>query len=88
MEKLIHSVLVEGLADKQYSHELCKTWTEQISESIKAKLKGESNYPHPPSSQTTTNTLLVSPHPPELNLERYKYVVQVVIGEQRGEGAK
>lgn len=24
----------------------------------------------------------------DLNLERYKYVVQVVIGEQRGEGVK
>ncbi|CAI8051161.1 Dynein light chain Tctex-type protein 2B [Geodia barretti] len=63
VEKLIHAILVEGLSDKQYSQDLCKTWTEQISDSIKTKLK-------------------------ELNLDRYKYVVQVVIGEQRGEGVK
>lgn len=45
-ERLIHSVLVEALGDKQYNQELCKTWTEQISTNIKNKLKGELNYPH------------------------------------------
>ena len=40
VEKLIHAILVEGLSDKQYSQDLCNTWTEQISDSIKTKLKG------------------------------------------------
>ena len=31
---------------------------------------------------------MVTVNSPELNLERYKYVVQVVIGEMRGEGVK
>lgn len=40
VEKLIHDVLMDSLNDKQYTHEQCKTWTEQIGDTIKTKLKG------------------------------------------------
>ena len=84
VERLIHTVLVEGLGDKQYSQELCKTWTEQIGDTIKTKLKGEISFCGPLTLTVATDVGLMA----ELNLERYKYVVQVVIGEQRGEGVK
>lgn len=41
VEKLIHDVLIDSLNDKQYTHEQCKAWTEQIGDTIKAKLKGD-----------------------------------------------
>ena len=42
-EKLIHTVLAEALSDKQYSQDLCKTWSEQIGDTIRVKLKGETH---------------------------------------------
>ena len=41
VEKLIHDVLIDSLNDKQYTHEQCKVWTEQIGDTIKTKLKGD-----------------------------------------------
>ena len=40
VERLIHGVLMESLNEKQYSQEQSKTWTEQIGDAIKTKLKG------------------------------------------------
>ena len=93
MKGLIHSVLMEALNEKQYSSEQCKAWTEQISNSIKTKLKGVYGVSHKLikyilGRQRTKYDMLLFFAYTELNLERYKFVVQVVIGEQRGEGVK
>lgn len=63
VRELIHTVLNEELADKDYSAEETTAWCKQLSNLITEKLK-------------------------QSGLERYKFVVQVVIGEQRGEGVK
>ena len=104
VEKLLHGVLMESLTDKQYSQEHCKAWTEKIGDTIKTKLKGDHvvfaattyhwshelrvwlSRHHNYVSQSYARTCIYSLS--ELNLERYKYVVQVVVGEQRGEGVK
>lgn len=89
---------MEALNEKQYSSDQCKAWTEQIGSSIKTKLKGMYEISHKllykhvglhlegnlKSMVCYFFSLLLA----ELNLERYKFVVQVVIGEQRGEGVK
>lgn len=46
VEKLIHDVLIDSLNDKQYTHEQCKVWTEQIGDTITAKLKGDELAPY------------------------------------------
>ncbi|KAG4090762.1 Tctex1 domain-containing protein 2 [Neocallimastix lanati (nom. inval.)] len=63
VQKIIHEVLVEKLKGQSYSPETCSTFTKEIADQIKNKLK-------------------------ELELPRYKYVVNVVLGEMKGEGAR
>mmetsp|Transcript_8651 Transcript_8651/g.20391 ORF Transcript_8651/g.20391 Transcript_8651/m.20391 type:complete len:123 (-) Transcript_8651:152-520(-) len=64
VKSLISAVLSERLQDKTYNPESTATWTKEIADEIKSRLKSE------------------------LELPRYKFVVQVVIGEQRGEGVR
>lgn len=40
VKELIHKVLMDTLNEKQYSSEEAKTWSREISENIKTKLKG------------------------------------------------
>ncbi|TPX65346.1 hypothetical protein CcCBS67573_g08157 [Chytriomyces confervae] len=61
--RLIHQVLAEKLTGVAYNPESCSQWTREISDEVKARLKG-------------------------LELSRYKFVVNVVIGEMRGEGVR
>ena len=49
--------------DKQYQADHSSTWTKEIADEVKNKLK-------------------------ELGLPRYKFMVQVVLGEQRGQGVR
>jgi len=63
VQKIIHEILVEKLNGQVYSPETCSSFTKEIADEIKNKLK-------------------------ELDLPRYKYVVNVVLGEMRGEGAR
>ncbi|RUS91112.1 hypothetical protein EGW08_001137 [Elysia chlorotica] len=63
VKEMIHVVLGEMLTGKSYNAEETTSWTKDISETIKKRLK-------------------------DMGHERYKFVVQVVIGEQRGEGVK
>ncbi|XP_046853703.1 dynein light chain Tctex-type protein 2B-like [Xenia sp. Carnegie-2017] len=63
VKSLIHNVLHEELAGKQYNSDECTLWSKKLSEMIKGKIK-------------------------DLKLDRYKILVQVVIGEQKGEGVK
>lgn len=83
VKEIIHVVLRESLGEKHYNSEEAKIWTREISDVIQTKLKGK-----------YSTSLGASPGPfnqcsyAELQLERYKYVIQVVIGEQRGEGVR
>jgi len=63
VKEMIHTVLGEMLTGKTYSSEDTNTWTKEISETIRDRLK-------------------------DMGHDRYKFIVQVVIGEQRGEGVK
>ncbi|GFN94408.1 TCTEX1 domain-containing protein 2 [Plakobranchus ocellatus] len=63
VKEMIHVVLGEMLAGKTYNAEETTSWTKDIADTIKKRLK-------------------------DMGHERYKFVVQVVIGEQRGEGVK
>lgn len=81
---MVGKVLKETLADKQYSGEDAKQWSKEISDTLLANLKG-----------MTTCTVFIKTSCyvymwlyTELELDRYKFVVQVVIGELRGEGVK
>lgn len=40
-KEIIHGVVMETLRDKQYSPEHVSDWTREISDSIKAQLKGK-----------------------------------------------
>jgi tctex1 domain-containing protein 2 len=61
VKELLHSVLLNHLADKDYNVDTCTELSRAISTEIKEKLK-------------------------TLNYDRYKFVVQCVIGEQKGAG--
>ncbi len=102
-KEIIKSVLTERLAGKQYSTDDTAKWTKDIATAIKQKLKGSylslsatsctctrfstthdnsfslENFIH------STSLLFFSP---ALNLPRYKFLVQVVIGEQKGAGVR
>ena len=75
---------METLSDKQYTSAQAQGWTKQISDTIKDKLKGRINVVWIYTQKRIDVALPSS----DLNLDRYKYAVQVVIGEQRGEGVK
>jgi hypothetical protein len=62
-KEVIRGTLHEHLNGKEYNSDEANTWTKQIVDEIKDKLK-------------------------EKGFERYKFIVQVVMGEQRGEGVK
>mmetsp|Transcript_31970 Transcript_31970/g.38657 ORF Transcript_31970/g.38657 Transcript_31970/m.38657 type:complete len:126 (+) Transcript_31970:102-479(+) len=62
-QEIITEVLKTKLTGVTYHADNTSTWTREIADDIKLKLK-------------------------ELDVERYKFVVQVVIGEQRGEGVR
>ncbi|TPX36570.1 hypothetical protein SmJEL517_g01271 [Synchytrium microbalum] len=63
VQKIIHDVLQSRLAGATYDQTQCSTWTREISDEIKNRLK-------------------------ELDLQRYKFAVNVILGEQRGEGVR
>lgn len=77
---MIYKVLCDTLHDKRYDSTQVESWTKDITDIIKKNLKGN-------HTQTMCSSLLISLQL-DLELKRYKYVVQVVIGEQRGEGVK
>lgn len=80
---MVGKVLKETLADKQYSAEEAKQWSKDISQTLQANLKGTIYIMQSCVKKRKNCAYLL-----ELELERYKFVVQVVIGELRGEGVK
>ena len=82
VNQMIVKVLKEALADKQYSGEEAKQWSKEICDTLQANLKGLMFY------HFYACALKFFSSRSELELNRYKFVVQVVIGELRGEGVK
>ena len=96
---LITQVLTERLADKTYNPESTAQLTREIADEIKRcrPLAGGHRVPtatphRTPAADARSRRLPPTRHPPpprsklksELELPRYKFVVQVVIGEDRG----
>ncbi len=79
VNQMVGKVLKEALADKQYNAEEAKQWSKDISQTLQENLKGTHMQSH-----VSSKVILFL----ELELERYKFMVQVVIGELRGEGVK
>ncbi len=103
-KEIIKSVLTERLAGKQYSTDDTAKWTKDIATAIKQKLKGSYLISLSAASCTCTRFSTTHDHSflldnfvrstsllfvsPALNLPRYKFLVQVVIGEQKGAGVR
>lgn len=80
VKKCIHDVMSEFFLDKQYDANEAPKWAKELGDAVKIKLKGEFRL-------KIANSFIYF-FASELELERYKFIVQVVIGEQRGEGVK
>ena len=94
---IIQDELKEKLENQEYNVDKAPKLAKEITDSIKKKLKGCA-----PARCTlrAARPLLQSPHATsamcthaavaeaDLGWERYKFVVQTVVGEQRGEGIK
>ena len=89
---MLRKVLRESLHEQQYSSESARQLSKEIGETVKARLKGTPlpSIMHMQSCCYGRDIYNVGCmcFAAELELDRYKYVVQVVIGEQRGEGVK
>ena len=81
VKDMIKEILKEQLHDKEYSSEEANVWTKTISDGIKERLKGR-------KKRRAFIHLLARLPLPDFGYDRYKFVVQVVIGEQRGAGVQ
>ena len=85
IKEMMHGVLHDKLQGVTYSSENVSQLTKEISEDIKNGLKGAfGGCPRCISSTRRVARALRAAQ----DLDRYKFVVQVVIGEQRGEGVR
>lgn len=92
VKEVLSAALRNKLEGNQYNAEFTSQWAREIADDAKHRLKG------PPIGcikfQTLVSHILPSSmgncSPPltvaEMELDRYKFVVQCVIGEQKGEG--
>lgn len=103
VKEAIHFILVESLQGKAYDAEHIQEWNQSIADAIKNKLKGTITenkvmfmqchllfisslwYSRCIHNSMPNVTICCAT---EMNYDRYKFVVQVVIGEQKGEGVK
>jgi hypothetical protein len=100
---LIGAVMSERLADKTYASEAAAQWSREISDEIKSRCadphrRGPRAAAAGPRPARAKNTILPCKSrihaiarrriKSEFDLPRYKLVVQVLIGEQRGEGIR
>ena len=81
VKSIIETILNEELSGKQYDSSQTGQLTRTITDKIKHKIQGKKISPY-----FTIFTLLFILT--ELNHTRYKIVVQVLIGEQKGEGLR
>ncbi|XP_064484932.1 dynein light chain Tctex-type protein 2B-like isoform X1 [Ornithodoros turicata] len=73
----LHTLLAEELENRVYNCEAIPDWTKALSTKVCQRLQGTRFLPKHSASFDGIS---------DLGFERYKYVVQVVIGEHRGEG--
>lgn len=77
----MREAMMETLASLDYSEETAPKATAAVAAAAREKLKG-------PLAPAPRNPVNERGQGAGLELERYKYIVQVFIGEQKGEGAK
>ena len=82
MKEAIHTVLNATLAGQVYEPEYVGDWSKEISDNIKAKIK-ELGY-----DRYKVESLLKTEIVHMINQPSCQIVVEVVIGEQRGEGVR
>lgn len=83
VKEIMRAVLADKLAEAKYSPDL----TKDVADTIRAKVKGGWGA----CGRGSPRELLSPPLAPacaDLGLARYKFVVHVVVGEQRGEGVR
>ena len=85
VKDLIHKVLLEYLSEKKYSSEDAPAWTREIGDNLLSQLKSVQWFN---SVEKVFCIIFLTLYVSGLGLDRYKFVVQVLIGEQRGEGVK
>lgn len=94
VKEVLHAVMTRRLANQVYDPENTPKMTKEIADEVKQTLKRcVVQHPlffnvAPPSIFPPTLTHRRSTPTEMQQLERYKFVVQVVMGEQRGEGVK
>lgn len=89
MKQLISEVLQEKLEKATYQSDRASVLTKEIADAVKSKLKGAFRYwTAVYSLLPTAYTQVCWMRAVECNYARCKYVVQIVIGEQRGEGVR
>lgn len=84
------AVLKEKLFGASYHAENSSAWAREIADEIKARLKGVERNKILQSSHklVSTSDRLRTCYAAQEKWTRYKYVVQVIIGEQRGEAVR
>lgn len=84
---MIHNVLFDQLSTKTYNAQDAVQWTKDIADTIKEKIKGDrnsSNFINRHKRKLDICFLFFI----ELKFKRYKYIINVVLGEQHGAGIK
>lgn len=80
------AVLKEKLFGASYHAENSSAWAREIADEVKARLKGVKNSDKSPGQLACSDSHVC--HAAQQKWTRYKYVVQVIIGEQRGEAVR
>ena len=95
MKALIHDILVSKLSDQTYRIDASSKMTKEIADEIKNRLKALElprycEHAHFPMSVIKSSPAAHNSSQFDCDnyFTRYKYMVQVVIGEQKGEGLR
>ncbi|KAL3144841.1 hypothetical protein ABBQ38_001947 [Trebouxia sp. C0009 RCD-2024] len=84
-QDILAAVLKEKLFGASYHAENSSAWAREIADEVKARLKGVANSTSPGQLACADSYLCYAG---QQKWTRYKYVVQVIIGEQRGEAVR
>lgn len=89
-KEIIHSVLYDQLSTKTFNEDDAYQWSKEIADIIKLKMKGKMIFLNSTQEKWKfqTQLLLLKNIFSELKCKEYKFIVNVVMGEQRGAGVK
>lgn len=79
MKEIIRNVVSNVLTGKNYEPELVKKWTITIANEVNGKVKGKF---------LTIERHVYIFYFADLNMKRYKHIVQVILGERKGAGIR